>query len=70
MRVDIIDNFLPSYQFQQLYNTLLSYDFPWYYYNGILRPTLKGKKEKFQFVHLFYMNNTRDPFIYQFRSRS
>ena len=55
MRVDIIDNFLPSYQFQQLYNTLLSYDFPWYYYNGILRPTLKGKKEQFQFVHMFYM---------------
>tara|TARA_Y100001963_G_C6583714_1_gene354701 strand:- start:82 stop:576 length:495 start_codon:yes stop_codon:yes gene_type:complete len=55
MRVDIIDNFLPSYQFQQLYNTLLSYDFPWYYYNGILRPTPKGKKEQFQFVHTFYM---------------
>ena len=27
----VIDNFLPSYQFNQIYSLMMGSDFPWYY---------------------------------------
>ena len=34
--MEVIDNFLPSYQFKQISNVILSYSFPWYWNDGVI----------------------------------
>lgn len=47
---NIIDNFLPEYQFKQVQSTLLSSDFPWFWNQGIC----DSEDPFFQFYHCFY----------------
>lgn len=52
----IIDNFLDLNLFESIKNTILSYEFPWYY-----SPTVTVIDEDspfFYFTHMFYINNT------------
>ena len=50
MEIKVIDNFLPSGEFNKLSKTLLSYDFPWFYNDSIDR---SGDGD-FQYFHRFY----------------
>ena len=49
----VIDDFLPSYFFDQLQNTLLNDEFPWYY-NANVVGTECDTLSNFQFTHTFY----------------
>ncbi len=49
--MEVIDNFLPSYYFNQLQSTLESGTFPWYYNPGI---NMEYEKEHYQFTHVFF----------------
>ena len=55
MRVKVIDNFLPEYQFKQIQDMLIEKDpiFPWYYNDDICYEN----DGKFQFTHTFYNHN-------------
>ena len=50
----VIDNFLPSYQFNQIYSIMMGSDFPWYY-----NPTILGEhaddyiEDRWQLCHTF-----------------
>ena len=52
MRVKVVDNFLPEYQFKQIQDMLIEKDpiFPWYYNDDICYEN----DGKFQFTHTFY----------------
>jgi hypothetical protein len=54
--MQIIDNFLPDKEFRQIYNLMLSADFPWYFANSKLPPThlIIEEKYNYQFGHSFY----------------
>ena len=47
--MEVIDNFLPSYQFKQLYNVLMSPEMTWFYNDGV---SYEGDRSH-QFVNLF-----------------
>ena len=49
MKIEILDNFLPSYQFNQIQSVLMGDNFPWYYNDGICR-----QGDGYQFKHTFY----------------
>ena len=49
--MDIIDDFLPSYQFKQVSSLLIGDAFPWYYNDGIVIPFSPGS---FQFTHTLF----------------
>ena len=49
----VIDDFLPAYSFEQLQNTLLNNEFPWYY-NANVVGTESDTLSNFQFTHTFY----------------
>ena len=51
----VIDNFLPSYYFKQLYSSLESGVFPWYYNHGV---TQEYEKDHYQFTHVFFDKRT------------
>ena len=55
--IDVIDNFLPEYQFKQLQSVILSTDFSWYWNDNII----VSKPKTYQFTHGIYIfdNNTR-----------
>ena len=55
MRVKVVDNFLPEYQFKQIQDMLIEKDpiFPWYYNDDICYEN----DGKFQFTHTFYNHN-------------
>ena len=48
--VQIIDNFLPSYEFKRIKNLLTGRELPWYYNPGVVNPNDKN----YQFIHTFY----------------
>ena len=48
--VDVIDDFLPEYQFKQLQSLIMSETFPWYYNDRIVDDQ-KNKSTKYQFIH-------------------
>ena len=48
--MQVIDNFLPQYQFKQLQSLILHYTFPWFYSNSIL----KEGDGHYQFYHTIY----------------
>ena len=48
--VQIIDNFLPPYEFKRINNLLTGQEFPWYYNPGVVYPNDKN----YQFTHTFY----------------
>ena len=52
MRVKVVDNFLPEYQFKQIQDMLIEKEtlFPWYYNEGMV----SEGDGLFQFTHLFY----------------
>ena len=47
--MQVIDNFLPQYQFKQLQSLILHYTFPWFYSNQIL-----SGDDEYQFFHTIY----------------
>ena len=55
--MQVIDNFLPKYQFKQLQSVILSTDFSWYWNDNII----VSKPKTYQFTHGIYIfdNNTR-----------
>ena len=53
MTYEIIDNFLPEYQFKQLQSLIMSETFPWYY-NDRITEDQKNKSVKYQFIHKLY----------------
>ena len=48
----VIDDFLPDYYFKSIHNTLLGFEFPWYYYKHVNYSDIED--DMFQFVHVFY----------------
>lgn len=53
---NVIDNFLEQKEFENL-QTLLSYRFPWYFYDGINDVEKDPSKvDTYQFTHMFYEN--------------
>lgn len=56
MDLEIIDNFLPKYQFNLLQSALVSDEFPWFFNDGIYRIP---EPRRFQFTHNFYMMHGR-----------
>ena len=53
MKIEIIDNFLPDYYFNQLQSRLLGAYFPWFHNEHILDDHI-GKNKTSQFVHTLY----------------
>ena len=53
MTYEVIDNFLPEYQFKQLQSMILSEEFPWYFNNRITEDQ-RNKSIKYQFIHKLY----------------
>ena len=57
--MQVIDNFLPQYQFKQLQSLILDHKFPWYYSSNILRDD-----DHYQFYHTIYnIHNVKDRVI-------
>ena len=50
--MDIIDDFLPSYQFKQVRSLLIGSDFSWYYNDGTVGPA--DPPGSFQFTHTLF----------------
>ena len=51
----VIDNFLPSYQFNQIYSIMMGSDFPWYYNPTILDEDSDDYiKDRWQLSHTFH----------------
>ena len=53
MKIEIIDNFLPDYYFNQLQSRLLGEYMPWFHNEYILHVD-EGKNKTYQFMHLLY----------------
>lgn len=54
MSLTVIDNFLPEDQWQNIHDSLLGNQFPWFYNNSILAEPDATKLYDFQFTHIFY----------------
>ena len=53
--MQVIDNFLPEYQFKQLSNVILSDYFPWYWNDGVVRGHGDVNNSKsYQFTHRIF----------------
>jgi len=52
--IEVIDNFLPSFQFKQIQSVLMEGQFSWYYNDSIAYSYEKREVGKFQFVHTFF----------------
>jgi hypothetical protein len=52
----IIQNFLPSILEENLYNNLISSNFPWYWNDFVLYDDKEKQKNLFQFTHTFIKN--------------
>ena len=50
MKIEIIDNFLPDYQFKSITKEILSDYFPWYFNDGVI----KTGDGHYQFTHTVY----------------
>ena len=48
--MQVIDNFLPEYQFRQISNMILSNEFSWYFFDGVIEPN----DGQCQFTHSFF----------------
>ena len=48
--MQVIDNFLPEYQFKQISNMILSNEFSWYFFDGVIEPN----DGQCQFTHSFF----------------
>ena len=59
MDLEIIDNFLPDYQFSQIQNIMMGPDFPWYYNDGIIKPD--HPRGSYQFIHRFFTVRDSNP---------
>lgn len=57
MKTEVIDNFLPEEDFVYLHNQIMNLDFPWFYHPGTADEEAKSLYD-FQFVHLFYWENS------------
>jgi hypothetical protein len=58
MRMEIIDNFLPSYHFKQLQSIMMGYDFNWFWNDQIC---YEGDPF-YQFYHSFYQEDRLSKF--------
>ena len=54
--VEVIDNFLDSYRFEQLQSCILDQNFDWYYLDGINGDD--NPRGSYQFTHGFVVNDT------------
>lgn len=52
MTIKIIDNFLPKKEFNQIQNTLMSNQFPWFYHDYVSEPS---EKINFILITIFIM---------------
>tara|TARA_B100000131_G_C17673448_1_gene433426 strand:- start:30 stop:512 length:483 start_codon:yes stop_codon:yes gene_type:complete len=59
--MEVIDNFLPRYEFDKLQSFLLGEYFPWYYNDYILDDHYNDYS-KFQFIHLIYRDKVTSSF--------
>ena len=50
--MEVIDNFLPEYQFQQISNVVLSDYFPWYWNEGVI--SMDDKNDLYQLTQVFF----------------
>lgn len=50
MKIKVVDNFLPSAEFEKLSQNILSYNFPWYYNDCVV----SNGDNDFQYFHRFY----------------
>ena len=57
MKPEYIDNFLGNKEFDDLQSLLISEKFPWAYTDVIDVFGAEDEKDKFQFSHVFYMDN-------------
>ena len=48
--MEVIDDFLPSYQFKQLQSIILSWEFPWHFEEGIVGPN----DGQYQLTHVIF----------------
>jgi hypothetical protein len=56
VKYKVIDNFLPKENFLIIKETMLSYDFPWYYVPDISQENKISKGTLFYMMHLLYYN--------------
>ena len=54
--MEVIDQYLPDAEFQNLSNCILSPEFDWHYLSGIL--SYDNPAGSYQFIHLFYDPDT------------
>ena len=50
--MEILDNFLPFRMWDEVYQTFLGNNFPWYYYPFVTDSEEDKEIDKFQFVHI------------------
>ena len=64
MSIEVIDNFLPLSEFNELKSRILGKYFPWHYSDGIYK---EQEKRRWQLFHTFYWEETKSqyfPIIY------
>ena len=54
MKVQVIDNFLPLYNFKQIESVLMGENFSWFYNPDALDGKDEKKENMFQFTHFIY----------------
>ena len=58
MDLQVVDNFLNSYNFSLIQSRMMGKDFPWFYSNDVVTSEMKGYDPKlFQFNHFFFGNS-------------
>ena len=54
MKVQVIDNFLPLYNFKQIESVLMGENFSWFYNPDALDGKDEKKENMFKFTHFIY----------------
>lgn len=52
MDYEVVDNFLDQKTFEEIKNSIFSFEFPWFFADGVA----SQKDPHFYFIHLFYTN--------------
>ena len=64
VKYEVIDNFLPKENFLIIKETILSNDFPWYYYPDVSTANQISKGILFHMNHLLYKNERSSNFFH------
>ena len=62
MKFNIVDNFLPQKDFDEIKNLITGPSFPWYY-NSSIAFHESQKENDYYFTHIFYENDSRSNFF-------